>query len=87
MRFSNLLFILLITASLSGQSTLTGTKWSPKADMKDLDNYFEHYTLYKMNVKKSEVDINGDNPFLNLELEDKLYELNLFQDNLAVSAE
>ena len=82
---------ILVTVSATGQSTIIGTLSDPlrnNGEQSDiLDNLFESYDIYTMDVQKENILINSKNSALHLELGQRKFELNLYNQNLTVSAD
>lgn len=78
---------ILIFSSLNAQSILTGTFQTKDEGFSFLDTHLAHYTVFQMDVNKSDVQITSESPNLNLQLGEVSYNLNLYQDNLTTSFE
>ena len=73
-----------ISSKLIAQSTISGIELSNnKKSELFLDNLLSDYKIYDIRVLKNNVKISSASPLMNLKLGEKIYELNLYQDNLS----
>ena len=49
-----------------------------------LDKFLTAYEVFEIEVKKEQVDISTANPYLKLNLDQRSYDMNLFQDNITL---
>ena len=82
-----LLLGITLTISANSQSTtLTGTEISAtRSYQESLSSLLKNYQIFEIDVVKHKIKISSKSPFLNLELGDNNYELNLYRNNLQVS--
>lgn len=89
-----LLACLILSQLASAQSTISGEMLYSKSksdlnpnkssDYPELDKYLTDYQLVSIPVRKNDVKISTKSPLLNLDLQERTYEMNLFQDNIMV---
>jgi len=76
-----------LALTINAQSIITGTLFENNTVYETLDANISEYQIFTIDVNKSDVNISSKNPFLDLELGNQTYKLNLYTDNLTTSYE
>lgn len=88
MRFTiTYLIVVLYSLSIYAQDVIVGEPYQSESSFEVLDQSISEYELIKMDVQKKNFNISANNPLLKLDLGNRNYTLNLYQNNLKVSFE
>ncbi|NNE27000.1 MAG: hypothetical protein HKN09_09175, partial [Saprospiraceae bacterium] len=84
-----LTFCLCAIALIPGnaQNLIKGFEFTPDESFTTLDENIEVYQLYRIDINKEDIQIEGSSSIVVLDLDGRIFNMNLYEDNITTSVE
>lgn len=70
---------------VGAQSIISGVEIEDNINSDVLEEKFRHYQIFRIDIRKEDINVSSKKPFVDLQLGSQTYHMNLYNDNLTVS--